>query len=70
VTLRTAGGDEQLKLDHENLYARSIRLFEDAVAGRGTPSATGEDGIKSLSVAISAAAAARTGAETSIDLAV
>jgi 1,5-anhydro-D-fructose reductase (1,5-anhydro-D-mannitol-forming) len=70
VVLRTAAGDEQLKLDHENLYARSIRLFQDAVAGQGAPSATGEDGVKSLSVAISTLAAARTGAETSIDLTV
>jgi 1,5-anhydro-D-fructose reductase (1,5-anhydro-D-mannitol-forming) len=70
VLLRTAAGEEQLKLDHEKLYARSIRLFQDAVQGRGAPSATGEDGIKSLSVAISAAAAARTGAETLIDLTV
>ena len=51
VILRTAAGEEPLKLDHENLYARSIRLFEDAVQGRGAPSATGEDGVKSLSVA-------------------
>ena len=48
--------------------SRARALF--AVQGRGAPSATGEDGIKSLSVAISAAAAARTGAETPIDLTV
>ena len=41
-----------------------------AVAGRGAPSATGEDGVKSLSVAISALDAARSGAETAIDLTV
>ena len=70
VILRTAAGEEPLKLDHEDLYARSVRLFQDAVQGRGAPSATGEDGVKSLSVAISAAAAARTGAETPIDLTV
>ena len=70
VLLRTAAGEEQLKLDHEKLYARSIRLFQDAVQGRAAPSATGEDGIKSLSVAISAITAARTGAETPIDLTV
>ena len=70
VLLRTAAGEEQLKLDQENLYARSIRLFQDAVQGRGARSATGEDGVKSLSLAISAAAAARTGAETPIDLTV
>ena len=30
VILRTAAGEEALKLDHEGLYARSIRLFQDA----------------------------------------
>ena len=67
VLLRTASGEEALKLDHENLYARSIRLFHEAVEGCGAPSATGEDGVKSLSVAISTLAAARSGAETAID---
>jgi 1,5-anhydro-D-fructose reductase (1,5-anhydro-D-mannitol-forming) len=70
VVLRTAAGEEQFKLDHENLYVRSVRLFQDAVFGRGAPSATGEDGIKSLSVAISALSAARSGAETPVDLTV
>jgi 1,5-anhydro-D-fructose reductase (1,5-anhydro-D-mannitol-forming) len=70
VLLRTSSGEEGLKLDHENLYARSVRLFQEAVKGRGAPSATGEDGIKSLSVAVSAHAAVRSGAETAIDLTV
>ena len=70
VLLRSSSGDEALRLDHEKLYVRSVRLFQDAVAGRGAPAATGEDGVKSLSVAISAAAAARSGAETPIDLTV
>jgi 1,5-anhydro-D-fructose reductase (1,5-anhydro-D-mannitol-forming) len=68
VLLRTSAGEEPLRLDHENLYARSVRLFQDAVAGRGSPSATGEDGVKSLSVAISALEAARSGAAAPIDL--
>jgi 1,5-anhydro-D-fructose reductase (1,5-anhydro-D-mannitol-forming) len=70
VLLRTSAGEEALKLDHEKLYVRSIRLFQEAVQGRGAPSATGEDGVKSLSVAISALKAARSGAETAIDLTV
>ena len=37
------------QLAHEKLYERSVRLFRDAVAGRGAPAATGEDGVKSLS---------------------
>ena len=54
VLLRSGAGEEMLKLDHEKLYVRSVRLFQEAVAGRGAPSATGEDGVKSLSVALSA----------------
>ena len=61
VLLRTSAGEEPLTLDHENLYVRSIRLFQEAVQGRGAPSATGEDGFKSLSVAVSARQAARSG---------
>ena len=68
VLLCTAAGEEPLKLDHENLYTRSVRLFQDAVAGRGPPSATGEDGVKSLSVAVSTLEAARSGAVAPIDL--
>jgi 1,5-anhydro-D-fructose reductase (1,5-anhydro-D-mannitol-forming) len=68
VLLRTAAGAEMLPLAHENLYARSVRLFQDAVAGRGAPSASGEDGVKSLSVALSTLEAARGGREALIDL--
>jgi 1,5-anhydro-D-fructose reductase (1,5-anhydro-D-mannitol-forming) len=68
ILLRTAAGDESLKIAHENLYVRSVRLFQDGVAGRGAPSATGEDGVKSLSVAVATLEAARMGAETAIDL--
>jgi len=68
VMLRTKDGQRQLPITHENFYVRSVRLFDDAVAGRGQPSATGEDGVKSLSVALSTLEAAHTGRETPIDL--
>jgi 1,5-anhydro-D-fructose reductase (1,5-anhydro-D-mannitol-forming) len=68
IVLRNVAGEERLKIEHENLYARAVRLFQDAVAGRGAPSATGEDGVKSLSVAVATLEAARSGAETAIDL--
>jgi 1,5-anhydro-D-fructose reductase (1,5-anhydro-D-mannitol-forming) len=68
VVLRTRDGETRLSIDHENLYVRSVRLFQEAVAGRGAPAATGEDGIKSLSVALSTLEAAQTGRETAIDL--
>ena len=70
VLLRSAAGEEALKLDHEQLYVRSVRLFQSAAEGRGAPSATGEDGIKSLSVALSTLEAGRSGAATPIDLTV
>jgi 1,5-anhydro-D-fructose reductase (1,5-anhydro-D-mannitol-forming) len=70
VVLRTAKGEEALPVKHENLYERSVRLFQEAVAGRGAPAATGEDGVKSLSVALAALAAARVGRETPVDLTV
>jgi 1,5-anhydro-D-fructose reductase (1,5-anhydro-D-mannitol-forming) len=68
VLLRSGSGEELLKLDQEKLYERSVRLFQAAVDGRGAPSATGEDGVKSLSVALSAREAARSGVATPIDL--
>jgi 1,5-anhydro-D-fructose reductase (1,5-anhydro-D-mannitol-forming) len=70
VMLRTAKGEENLRLEHENLYARSVGLFSEAAAGHGSPAATGEDGVKSLAVALAASEAARTGRETPIDLTV
>jgi 1,5-anhydro-D-fructose reductase (1,5-anhydro-D-mannitol-forming) len=67
ILLRSKDGETQLPIAHENLYARSVRLFQEAVTGRGSPAATGEDGIKSLSVALATREAARTGRETAID---
>ena len=67
VLLRSAKGEERLTLHHENLYARSVRLFQDAVAGKGAPSATGEDGVRSLAVALAALESTRTGRETKIE---
>jgi 1,5-anhydro-D-fructose reductase (1,5-anhydro-D-mannitol-forming) len=66
VVLRTSEGTVPLSLMHENLYVRSIRLFQDATAGVGAPAATGEDGICSLALALAAIEAAKAGRETSI----
>ena len=64
VLLRTAAGDEMLQLDHENLYLRSVRVFQAAVRGEGAPAATGEDGVRSLAVAVAALEAAKSARET------
>ncbi|MGA2291792.1 Gfo/Idh/MocA family protein [Bradyrhizobium sp.] len=66
VALRTADGTVPLSLNHENLYARSIRLFQDAAAGAGAPAATGEDGVRSLAFALATVEAAEAGRGTSI----
>jgi 1,5-anhydro-D-fructose reductase (1,5-anhydro-D-mannitol-forming) len=67
VLLRTAAGEEHLPLDHENLYARSLRAFHAAVRDEGTPAATGEDGVRSMAMALAAREAAATGRMVSID---
>lgn len=36
----------------EDLYAVGVRRFNQAVSGEGTPAATGEDGLRSLAVAL------------------
>jgi 1,5-anhydro-D-fructose reductase (1,5-anhydro-D-mannitol-forming) len=61
VELVTAAGRETVGFERHDLYARSIGLFAEAVAGRGRPSADGVDGVKSLAVAMAVREAARTG---------
>jgi 1,5-anhydro-D-fructose reductase (1,5-anhydro-D-mannitol-forming) len=61
LVIRTAAGDEPVRLDHQNLYVRGVRSFHDAIAGKGKPAATGEDGVVSLAVALAALDSARTG---------
>jgi 1,5-anhydro-D-fructose reductase (1,5-anhydro-D-mannitol-forming) len=46
---------------HENLYAHQVRHFNAAVHGQGTPFATGEDGVRSLAVAVAVLESAKTG---------
>lgn len=54
VVLRRAGGEENLAIEHADLYVRSVAAFVKAVAGEGEPAATGEDGIWSLATALAA----------------
>ena len=66
VTLRNAQGESELPLDHENLYLRAVRAFVAAMRGQGKPSATGEDGVRSLATALAVLEAARTGHRTPV----
>jgi 1,5-anhydro-D-fructose reductase (1,5-anhydro-D-mannitol-forming) len=67
VILRDAKGEAPLPLVPENLYARSVRLFHEAVAGRGAPAATGEDGVRSLAFALATREAAHAGREAMVE---
>ena len=66
VVLRDAKGVAALPLTHEDLYQRSVRLFQNAFAGEGAPAATGDDGVRSLAMALATVEAARSGRETAI----
>ena len=67
VTLRDAEGEHDLPLDHRNLYETALSTFHAAVAGKGQPSATGEDGVWSLATGLAVVEAARTGKTVRIE---
>ncbi|MBS3651080.1 Gfo/Idh/MocA family oxidoreductase [Pseudaminobacter sp. 19-2017] len=67
VTLRTADGEEQLQLGNRNLYERALEAFHAAIAGKGQPSATIEDGIWSLATGLATLEAARSGRAVKIE---
>jgi 1,5-anhydro-D-fructose reductase (1,5-anhydro-D-mannitol-forming) len=63
VVLRREGaGDEEVDVSPpEDLYVRAVRLFNAAVRGGGHPAATGEDGVRSLAIALAVRESVRTG---------
>jgi len=62
VSLRRGNQVEAIALgEYEDLYTRAVRLFNQAVHGEGEPSATGEDGVRSLAVALAVLESAKTG---------
>ncbi len=53
ISLRRGVTEEVLALgEANNLYERSVRLFNAAARGEGEPAATGEDGVRSLAIAL------------------
>ena len=70
IVLRRDGREEIVDPGpHEDLYMRAVRLFNAAIRGEGQPAATGEDGVRSLAVALAVAKSAATGQSVPIDLA-
>jgi 1,5-anhydro-D-fructose reductase (1,5-anhydro-D-mannitol-forming) len=66
VTLRQASGETTFALEHEDLYARGLRSFVSAVNGQGQPSATGEDGVRSLATALAVLESCKSGRRTPV----
>ena len=66
VVLRNADGETPLPFTPNNLYERSVRCFNDAVRGRGSPAATGEDGVRSLALALAVREAAARGVRVAV----
>jgi 1,5-anhydro-D-fructose reductase (1,5-anhydro-D-mannitol-forming) len=67
VLLRTDAGETLLPIEHGNLYLRNVLAFQAAVRGQGAPSASGEDGIRSMALAIAALESAQTGKEVPVE---
>ena len=67
VRLRTEAGEQVLPVEQENLYVRALRRFHGAVRGVDTPAATGEDGVRSLALALAVHEAAHSGRRVRVD---
>jgi 1,5-anhydro-D-fructose reductase (1,5-anhydro-D-mannitol-forming) len=61
VLLRTTSGESSVAVEHDNLYTRAVRTFNAAISGQGQPSASGEDGVRSVATALAVLESARTG---------
>jgi 1,5-anhydro-D-fructose reductase (1,5-anhydro-D-mannitol-forming) len=65
--LQRQGKREEVDLGpHENLYAHQVRHFNAAVHGQGKPFTTGEDGVRSLAVAMAVLEATKTGQRVAV----
>jgi len=67
VTLRNVDGETELSISHRNLYQNTLAAFEDAIAGRGQPLCSGEDGIWSLATGLAVMQAAASGGTVRIE---
>ncbi|KQY15191.1 Gfo/Idh/MocA family protein [Rhizobium sp. Root482] len=67
VTLRNADGETELPLEHRNLYENTLLAFDEAIAGKGAPLCSGEDGIWSLATGLAVVKAAQAGTTVAIE---
>ena len=66
VDLVTTAGTERIPFPAHDLYTYGVARFCAAVAGTGSPAATGMDGVKSLAVAQAVLQAAATGTRVTV----
>jgi 1,5-anhydro-D-fructose reductase (1,5-anhydro-D-mannitol-forming) len=60
IVLTNAEGIKTIEVtDRENLYVKTIKQFQNAIAGKGEPLATGDDGFASMQGAIAALKSAK-----------
>lgn len=67
IVLSRSDGTRVIPFKNHDLYTRSLGLFAEAIQGRGEPSATGRDGVKSLAVALAVKEAAVSGRRVTVD---
>lgn len=68
AVLRHRSGQEDIALpETEPLGQTTVRDFEAAVRGQGKPTASGEDGLRSLAVALASMESARSGRTVTLD---
>ena len=61
IELVNGNGRTAVPFSGHNLYTYSVQRFTEAMQGKGQPAATGQDGIRSLAVAMAVREAAQTG---------
>lgn len=67
IELVTSAGRAVVPFEPYDLYTRGVAEFEAAVASTGRPAATGEDGVRSLAVALAVRQAAQSGQRQIVD---
>ncbi len=66
IELVTASGREEIPFPTGDLYTTGVAEFLAAIRGEGRPAATGEDGVKSLAIALAVREAAASGQRQTI----
>ena len=67
VEVVTAQGRTLLEITPHNLYAHSLQKFAQAINNQGRPAVSGEEGVKSLAVALAVAQSAKSGERVAIN---